>query len=182
MPWNDVPDYYNTLDETSLVQLALKLLILNPGPRSKPIRFLRPEHVKGDVWIVPGELMKGAKGRTKDWRTPLSDESLRLIERAKAFLDHGYFFPASRGEGVISDASMGRHMDREGLEYRPHGFRHAFKTWTAETRQSFMISELCLAHTFTINAQANYVLTDYLDERREMMDRWSLFVTGKKAS
>lgn len=181
MPWQDVPDFYATLSDSSPVQVALKLLILNPGPRSRPIRFLRYDDINCGVWTVPGELMKGIKGTTKDWRTPLSTESLRLIECTRAFEVGGRLFPSVSGKGVISDASMARHMERDGLAARPHGFRHAFKTWTAETRQSFMISELCLAHTFAVNAQANYLLTDYLDERREMMDRWSEFVTSASA-
>ena len=181
MPWKDVPAYYQSLDEHSLVQIALKLLILNPGPRSKPLRFLRSEHIDGNIWNVPGELMKGAKGKTKDWRTPLSVESLRLIELTKQFERDGRLFPSVHGKAVISDASMSRHMERSGVAYRPHGFRHAFKTWTAETRQSFMISELCLAHAFAVNAQANYLLTDYLDERREMMDRWSSFLCAEQS-
>jgi integrase len=178
MPWHEVPDYYAELPEETPTQVALKLLILNPGPRSKPIRFLHREHLSGNTWTIPGELMKGIKGKTKDWRTPLSEESMRLIELTRDFEVRGNLFPSVTGKTVISDASMSRQMERQEIPYRPHGFRHAFKTWTAETRQSFMISELCLAHTFTVNSQANYLLTDYLDERREMMDRWSSFVIG----
>lgn len=180
MPWREVPKYYSELPEDTPTQVALKFLILNPGPRSRPIRFLRYEHLDGRIWTVPAELMKGIKGKTKDWRTTLSDESMRLIELTRNFEVRGNLFPSATGKIVISDASMSRQMERQGIPYRPHGFRHAFKTWTAETRQSFMISELCLAHTFTVNSQANYLLTDYLEERGEMMDRWSDFVlTGK---
>jgi len=180
MPWREVPHYYSGLPENTPTQVALKLLILNPGPRSKPIRFFRSEHLDGTIWTIPAELMKGIKGKTKDWRTTLSPESMRLVQVAKRFEHQGNLFPSVTGKTVISDASMSKQMTKDGIPYRPHGFRHAFKTWTAETRQSFMISELCLAHTFTVNSQANYLLTDYLEERREMMDRWSSYVTGDR--
>ncbi|MEL6860016.1 MAG: Arm DNA-binding domain-containing protein [Pseudomonadota bacterium] len=115
MPWREVPAFYCSLQEDTPTQLALRLLILNPGPRSKPIRFLRTEHIKGDVWTVPGELMKGLKGKVDDWRTPLSPQSVKLIEKARRWERNGYLFPNASGRGVISDATMARHMERTGL-------------------------------------------------------------------
>ena len=46
MPWEDVPSFYASLDQPNQTQLGLRFLILNPGPRSKPVRFLRLEQIK----------------------------------------------------------------------------------------------------------------------------------------
>lgn len=178
MPWRDVSEFYASLTEDTPTQLALRLLILNPGPRSKPIRFLKAEHIDGNVWTVPGELMKGLKGKVDDWRTPLSVPSLNLIEKAKRWERNGNLFPNASGRGVISDATMARHMERAGLSYRPHGFRSSFRTWAAETGKRRDIAELCNAHKIFGSVEAAYVRTDFLDERRELLQNWSDFVTA----
>lgn len=180
MPWPEVPAFYASLDQQTPVHLALKLLILNPGPRSKPVRFLKLDHLAGDVWTVPADLMKGQKGRTSDWRTPLTSESLSIIEAAKPFERNGYLFPNQSGKGVISDASMSRLMERRGYHYRPHGFRSSFRTWAAETNQSRDISELCLAHKIHGKVEASYLRTDFLKERREIADLWSAYLSSSK--
>lgn len=177
MPWREVPAFYAGLVDDTPTQLALKLLILNPGPRSKPIRFLRIEHIADDVWTVPGELMKGLKGKVEDWRTPLSHQSRELIEKARRWERNGYFFPNISGRGVISDATMSRHMERSGLEYRPHGFRSSFRTWAAETGNRRDVAELCNAHKIFGAVEAAYIRTDFLDERRALLQEWSDFVS-----
>jgi integrase len=178
MPWTEVPNFFASLSEDSPVHLALKLLILNPGPRSMPVRFLHLDHVAGDVWTVPGELMKGARGKVTDWKTPLTKESLQIIEKAKRFEQNGCLFPNVSGKGVISDASMSRLMERRGLDYRPHGFRSSFKTWAAETGKQRDIAEICLAHKIHGSVEAAYLRTDFLEERRELMAEWSRHVSS----
>lgn len=176
MPWSDVPAFYASLAEDTPTQLALRLLILNPGPRSKPIRFLRTTQIKDDVWTVPGELMKGLKGKVEDWRTPLSSQSLELIDKARRWERNGYLFPNASGRGVISDATMSRYMERLGLKYRPHGFRSSFRTWAAENGKRRDIAELCNAHKIFGAIEAAYIRTDFLDERRELLGEWADFV------
>lgn len=178
MPWRDVPDFYASLTEHRPVQLALRLLILNPGPRSKPIRFLHEDELEDDIWTVPAIRMKGIKGKTSDFRVPLSPESLKVLDHAKPFSKNGHYFPNVTGKGVISDASMSSLMKRRGLEYRPHGFRASFRTWAAETNQRRDIAELCLAHKIYGGVEASYVRTDQIDERRILMNKWSEHVTS----
>lgn len=173
MPSADIPSFYASLTETNPVQLALRLLILNPGPRSKPIRFLQLDHIEGNVWTIPSDLMKGRKGRASDWRTLLCGESLAVIEQAKPFERNGYLFPNRSGKGVISDASMSRLMERRGLRYRPHGFRASFKTWATENKRPRDIVELCLAHKIYGAVEASYLRTDQLEERGRLMKAWS---------
>lgn len=178
MPWGEVPEFFSSLDEGTPVQLALKFLILNPGARSKPVRFLRAEDIEKNVWTVPAEMMKGQKGHTHDWRTPLSTESLAIIEASAPFERNGWLFPNQSGRGVISDASMSRLMERRGLEYRPHGFRSSFRTWSAETGQRRDIAELSLAHKIHGRVEASYLRTDFLEDRAAMAQLWSEFVTA----
>lgn len=179
LDWREVPAFYSSLDEGSVVQLALRLLILTAGTRSKPIRFLQLDQIEGDVWTVPGELMKSRRGMAEDFRVPLSDEALAVIETARPFERDGYLFPNVRS-GVISDASMSRLMERRGLEARPHGFRSSFRTWCDEAaRAKFEVAEAAIAHVTDSSTVRAYRRTDFLEERRQLMQRWSDHVVGK---
>ena len=131
MPWIDVPAFYDSLSEGTVAHLALRLLILTAGTRSKPIRFMRLDQVDSDIWTVPGEMMKPQKSNAQDFRVPLSQEALEVIKQATPFARDGFMFPNVR-RGVLSDATMSRLMERRGLEFRPHGFRSSFRTWIAE--------------------------------------------------
>lgn len=177
MPWREVPAFYDSLNEGTVTHLALRLLILT-GLRSRPIRFCHLDQIEGDVWTVPAEYMKALKGQARDFRVPLSKEALGIIELAKPFKREGFLFPSQR-RGVISDATMSRLMERRGMEYRPHGFRSSFRTWCAEaTDVSDQVAEVAMAHVTGSKVERVYRRTDYLDQRRTLMERWADHVTG----
>ena len=179
MPWSEVPVFYHSLDELTVTHLALRLLILT-GARSYPIRFIHEDEIDGDIWTIPAENMKGAKGKTKDFRVPLSTQALKVIESARAFERDGYLFSAVR-KGVISDATMSRHMQRRGMIERPHGFRSSLRTWIAEaTDAPYEVGEEVLAHIIDNKVARAYKRTDYIEMRKTIMDYWGEFLTGTK--
>ncbi len=176
--WQDVPAFYATLAEPTTTHLALRLLILT-GVRSAPLRFMRLDQISGDVWTIPGELMKGRKGKTEDFRVPLSKEALAVIELAKPYAKDGYMFPSVR-KGVISDATMSRLMERRGMAERPHGFRTSLRVWLAEaTDAPHEVAETMLAHTVGGTVERAYRRTDYLEQRRILLERWADHCMGK---
>lgn len=177
VPWQDVPDFYKSLSAGTVTQLALRLLILT-GLRSMPIRFANLADIDGDVWTVPADHMKGLRGKSQDFRVPLSKEALAVIEQAKPFARDGFLFPNVR-KGVISDATMSRYMERLGMEARPHGFRSSFRTWCAEaTDTPHEVAEAALAHVTGTAVARAYRRTDFLEQRRVLMERWADHVTG----
>jgi len=177
MPWADVPGFYASLEEPTLTHLALRLLILT-GVRSKPLRSIRLEQIEGDVWTIPAEAMKGRKGATDPFRVPLSREAQRVVELARPHARNGFLFPNTRG-GVISDMTLSRHMERRGLEARPHGFRTSLRTWLAEaTDAPHEVAETMLAHTVDGSVVRAYRRTDFLEQRRVLAERWTDHVSG----
>lgn len=177
MDWRDVPDFYASLEEPTLTHLALRLLILT-GVRAGPLRNLRLDQIDGDVWTIPAEAMKGRKGATEDFRVPLSAEAQRVIDLARPHARNGYLFPNTRG-GVISDMTLSRHMERKGLEARPHGFRTSLRTWLAEaTDAPHEVAEAMLAHVADGGVVRAYRRTDYLEQRAKLVERWADHVTG----
>lgn len=179
MPWREVPAFYETLDEPSITQLALRLLILT-GLRSRPIRFLRLDEIDGDVWTVPADNMKARVGAAQPFRVPLSREALRIINIALPFERDGYLFP-SAPKGVISDATMARLMERRGLQARPHGFRSSLRTWLAETTDApHEVAEAMLAYVTDNKVVRTYRQTDYLEQRRILLEHWARFTVNDK--
>lgn len=175
--WHDVPTFYKSLTEGTVTELALRLLILT-AVRSAPLRFLHLDQIEGDIWTIPAEGMKGRRDATSDFRVPLSTEALAVIEQAKLFERDGFLFPGVRC-GVISDATMSKYMDRRGMAARPHGFRSSFRDWTAEaTNAPHEVAETCLGHVAGGKVERAYRRTDFLEQRRVLMQRWGDFLEG----
>ncbi len=181
MHWSDVPAFYASLREPSPTHLALRLLILT-GMRSAPVRNLRLEQLDWDkgVWTVPAEMMKGRIDRTADFRVPLSTEASAIIRLAAACAHDGFVFPGARSP-VISDMTLSMYMRRAGLDARPHGFRTSLRVWLAEeTDAPGEVAETILGHTSGSKVERAYRRTDYLDQRRALLQRWADLLTFRE--
>ncbi|TNC66588.1 tyrosine-type recombinase/integrase [Rubellimicrobium roseum] len=180
MPWVEVPAFYASLSDGTVTHLALRLLILT-GVRSGPLRHLHQTQIQGDVWTIPGEAMKGRKGATSDFRVPLAPEALEIIDQARRHARGGDLFPSTQ-RGVISDMTMSKLMERRGLKERPHGFRSSLRNWIAETLPStpHEVAEACLGHVTDSKVVRAYRRTDFLEQRRAVMEAWAGFVAQSR--
>ncbi|UJW75943.1 tyrosine-type recombinase/integrase [Rhizobium sp. SL42] len=176
--WSDVPTFYASLDDGSISHLALRFVILT-GLRSTPVRMARLKDIDGDVLTIPAELMKGQKGKTAEFRVPLTAGMHALIERAKPLTRNGLIFSNPRGK-ALSDMALSRIMVRREMEARPHGFRSSLRVFLAEKGCPRDIAEMILAHNVMGKVEASYMRSDLLDIRRGWMDRWARFVTTGK--
>jgi integrase len=177
LPWAEVPAFYSSLAEPTITHLALRLLILT-GVRSGPLRFIREDQIEGDVWTIPGEAQKGKRDKTPDFRVPLVPEALAVIEAAKPLARDGFLFPSIR-KGVISDMTMGKLMERRKMAARPHGFRSSLRDWIAETTDTpYDVAETTLGHVVGGRVERAYRRTDFLEQRRKLLERWANHVTG----
>lgn len=173
--WSKVPAFYASLSDGTVTHLALRLMILTVA-RSMPLRHIHESQIAGDVWTIPGEGMKGRKGKTLDFRIPLSSEAMVVIEQARPHARGGFLFPGQR-RGVISDMTMGKYMERAGMVERPHGFRSSMRDWIAETTETqHEVAETILGHAVGGKVERSYRRTDYLDQRRKVMEAWADWV------
>lgn len=171
MPWAEVPSFYKRLDDKGAA-LALRFLILT-GVRSANVRFAHSDHIEGNLWTIPAEQMKVS---TEDFRVPLSTEALRLIQGRR-----GLLFPSPRG-GVMSDMALAAVMKKMGEDARPHGFRASLRTWLAEaTDAPHEVAEMMLAHSSRSTVVDAYRRTDFLEQRKALLDRWAAFVAPEAA-
>ena len=156
----------------------MKLLILT-GLRSRPVRHARADQFDGDVWTIPGEMMKGKRGRTPDFRVPLSTEAQSVVADAMRISRDGFLFPSIR-KGVISDSTLSKHMRDKELAGVPHGFRSTLRTWlTDNTDIPFEVAEMIIAHKTGSKVARAYNRTDYLEQRRHYMEMWAEFIVSK---
>ncbi|GAA5094972.1 tyrosine-type recombinase/integrase [Bartonella acomydis] len=178
MPWKEVPEFYQSLNDNIVSNLALKLLILT-GVRSMPIRHIRLEEINQSIWTIPKENMKGIVGKVFDFRVPLTDEALAIIVKAKAIEKNGFLFVGNSGQ-PISDMTLSKFMKDRGITYRPHGFRSSLRDWIAETTSTpFEIAEFTLSHSVGNSVTKAYMRTDFLEQRRVLLEQWASFVTGR---
>jgi integrase len=123
--------------------------------------------------------VKGLKGKTSDFRVPLSREALAVIEAAKAHARDGFLFPSTKPGVPISDMSMSQSMARRGVKERPHGFRSSLRVWLAEaTDASHEVAEAVLGHATGSAVSRAYQRSDFLEQRRALLERWGDFVAG----
>jgi integrase len=109
---------------------------------------------------------------------PLSREAQRIIDLARPHARNGFLFSNTR-QGVISDMTLSRHMERRGLEARPHGFRTSLRTWLAETTDApHEVAETMLGHVTDSSVVRAYRRTDFIEQRRALVERWADHVTG----
>ncbi len=177
MPWKEVSAFYQSLDDNIVSNLALKLLILT-GVRSMPIRHIRLEEINQSIWTIPKENMKGIVGKVFDFRVPLTNEAIAIIEKAKRIEKNGFLFVGNSGK-PISDMTLSKFMKDRGIAYRPHGFRSSLRDWITETTSTpFEIAEFTLSHSVGNSVTKAYMRTDFLEQRRVLLEQWSSFVTG----
>lgn len=181
LPWQDVPTFYQSLSSGTLSELALRLLILT-AVRSYPLRHIREDQIDGDTWTIPAEAMKGRVGAVADFRVPLSGEAQDVINEVRKFARDGYLFPGLK-KGVMSDMTMTKFMDRRGMDARPHGFRSSFRDWTAEaTNTPRDVAETALGHVSGGSVERAYRRTDFLEQRRALMECWSQYAASSSSS
>lgn len=198
LAWQDMPAFYVELaGKAGMAALVLRLSILT-ACRSGEARGATWGEFDLDraVWNIPASRMKAARLH----RVPLSPEALALLlavrPKGKVAGD-GLVFPG-RSVHPLSDMALSmllRGMCHDGLDagepprWRdavgraivPHGFRSTFRDWAAETQTGGShLAELALAHTNKDKVEAAYARSDLLEQRRPLMERWALHVTGAK--
>ena len=142
------------------------------GLRSYPVQHAHLDEIDGNIWTITGEKMNGRKCKTSDFRVPLTPEALHVTKLASQDQRDGRIFPGVKS-GVISDASMARLMERRGLEARPNGFRSTLRVCLTESQQaSREVAETISAHQTGPLTERAYNRTDFLEQRRELMEAW----------
>lgn len=75
--------------------------------------------------------------------------------------------------------AISRGLKRLGVGAVPHGFRASFRTWASERGAvPREVAEATLAHKESNKTIAAYDRSDYLDQRRPLMDEWATYIAN----
>lgn len=148
----------------------------NPYPRSVQVGEFEVA-IGGGIWVAIRAKLAH--------RVPLSAMALAILEAQKDQHD-ALVFPSVRDQVALSDMAITAllrrqkaHSDTPGRIATAHGFRSSFRDWCSEKGYSRDLAERSLAHTIKDKVEAAYHRTDLLEQRRNLMNAWGAFVTGK---
>lgn len=190
-------DHRPALPREELTEFFRRLILAEIEPQNRialilnMLTFLRSTELRGGqwneidfdaaVWTVPAQRMKHEKTAPKPpHAVPLADWTLELLAELKEITGNTPFlFPSrTKTDGVISDATIGRIIERIGYKGRvtPHGFRSLASSVLNEQGFNPDAIERQLAHIENNKIRAAYNRADYLTERKEFMQWYSDFL------
>lgn len=183
IPYKDAPGVYrkiiNAPKYAAETKYGLCLLMLT-ACRSTEIRGMTWSEVnlKERLWTIPAERMKMGI----EHRVPLSKAAFELLVllKARGMKGDTEFVLPGRNGGLMDQTNMPTACRRLGVGCPPHGFRTTFRTWVAETtRYRYEVGEMQLAHKVGSAVERAYSRSDYLEERRGLMERWGAYLVGE---
>lgn len=166
----EVPEFMQRLELEGELQsvLACRLLALT-WVRTKELRFMRWEHIEGDVWRIPAGVMK----MDREHLVPLSKQAVAILKTLKARSRGSvYVFPAEhREDRPMSENAVLALIARMGYKGRMtgHGWRSVASTWANEAHYHTDAIERQLSHEPADKTRAAYNRAEFMDVRTKML-------------
>ena len=176
LPAETLPAFLRDLENYPghvLTKLALELLILT-FVRPGELRAARWEefNLESKEWRIPAERMK----MKEEHIIPLSDQAITVLNQLRPITGrYVHVFPNSRNhKKPMSENALGFAIQRRmGYQATAHGFRATASTVLNETGFRPEVIERQLAHAERNKVRAAYNRSQYLAERRKMMQWWA---------
>ena len=195
-PQHDVVEHHRALPHREVAAAIARVRAGNPG-RVDTLAFeflvltaARGAEVRGAVWsemdqdegtwTIPASRMKTGR----EHRVPLCGRALEILEAAPRLGDgeSPVVFLNERGR-PLDGKRLNRLLRKHGIAAVPHGFRSSFRDWAAEeTDHPREVVEAALAHVVKNKVEAAYMRTDLFERRRRLMNDWSAYLAGRRAS
>jgi len=181
LPYSEIPQFLAGLSKSGTsdpIKAAIELLILTAARTGEVIGARWDEiDLEQALWTVPAERMKAKKAH----RVPLSPRAVSILtEQGKLLGRNGLVFHLGNPEQQLSNMALLMPVRRMGYSATIHGFRSAFRDWSAE-KTSFPreVAEAALAHVVENDTERAYRRTDLFEKRKQMMLAWEKHVTAK---
>ena len=168
-------------DSVRVDTLAFEFLVLTAA-RGAEVRGAVWSEMDQDegTWTIPASRMKTGR----EHRVPLCGRALEILEAAPRLGDgeSPVVFLNERGR-PLDGKRLNRLLRKHGIAAVPHGFRSSFRDWAAEeTDHPREVVEAALAHVVRNKVEAAYMRTDLFERRRRLMNDWSAYLAGRRAS
>jgi integrase len=129
--------------------------------------------------MIPKERMKARSPH----RVPLSARCLDILKQARQLKPEStLIFEASKRDRPLSDMTFTKHLRDTAIDATPHGCRSSFKRGLPNTPRRSMRCPKQLLHCDPSKVVAAYLRTDFLAERRPLMDQWAAHCTAFKVA
>jgi integrase len=181
MKYAELPVFMGDLQaRQATAALALEFAVLTAA-RSGEVLGARWDEFDLDraIWTIPAARMKAGR----EHRVPLSKRALKIVKAMQEARDGDFVFPGQKAGKPLSVMALEmvlRRMKIEGVTV--HGFRSAFRDWSAEcTNFTNEVCEAALAHVIENKAEAAYRRGDLFDKRRKLMEAWAIYCAAPKA-
>jgi len=180
----DLPKFLQTLSTADLhvtTRLALQFTILTAA-RSGEVRGATWDEIdlEDSLWKIPAERMKMASSHN----VPLSTQAKNILSRAgKLYGCEGLVFPGIRNQNkLLSENTMLYALYRMGYHSKAtvHGFRAVFSTIANEEEWDGDVIEKALAHEERNKVRAAYHRSEYIEQRRKLMQWWADYLDRLK--
>ncbi len=182
----DLPIFLTKLDEYAgdpVTIHALKFLILT-FVRPGELRFAKWQEINLDekLWRIPAERMK----MRAEHLVPLSEQAMAVLDSLKPLSGtRELLFPNRNGEGkAMSENTITYALYRMGYHSRAtaHGFRATASTILNEQGWRPDIIERQLAHKERNEVRAAYHRSEYLADRKKMMQAWADYLDSLRSN
>jgi integrase len=179
LPYENVPEFIRELrGREAVAALALEFIVLTAARSNEGLGASWDEiDLSARIWTIPALRMKNGR----EHRVPLSWRTLEILETAKALRRGAYVFPSPAADAPMTGAALDRLRKRMKLQgATTHGFRSSFRDWCGdETSYPRELAEEALAHTIGNSTERAYRRSDALERRRELMDAWADYCSGR---
>lgn len=173
----DLPDFLRKVEDYTghvTTQIALKLLMLTAvRPGELCGAFWSEFDLKAAEWRIPAERMKMRAPHL----VPLSRQSVALLTKLEDLTGTGkHLFPTQGSKSkTIPPTTLRNAVAKMGYadRFSPHGARGTFSTLCNEAGYRHDVIERQLAHAERDRVRASYHHTQYLAERRVLMQDWA---------
>ena len=175
--WRDLPVVMKVIKDAPTRMQNYFLFSLCSMLRPGEVAKLEKSWIVGDVIHIPASEMK--KGRAH--RVPITSLMKELLKREKGFSPHPknkYVFAGRSSNSHISKQALAKWLHQSDLKNRlvAHGLRSIARCWMADNNIGFEIAEACLSHVVGDNVYRAYQRSDFLESRKNVMERWSSYV------
>lgn len=183
--FDELPDYLERLERLGAgheTKGAMEILLLT-AVRSGEVRGMRWDEIdeKTSIWRIPAERMKMGS----DHLVPLSRQALAVLARMKRISgDKVLVFPSPMKANHPLNANALlmalRRMGYQTGEITAHGFRATFSTTLNELGHNPDVIERALAHVPRDKIRAAYHRSQYINERRVLLQEWADMIDAKR--
>lgn len=173
MNYPDLPAFLGDLQGREATAAAALEFVILTAARSGEVLGARWDEIdlERSVWTIPAGRMKAGR----EHRVPLSKRALKIVKPLHENRNGEFVFSGQKPGKPLSVMALEMVLRRMKIENATvHGFRSAFRDWSAEcTNFTNEVCEAALAHVIENKAEAAYRRGDLFDKRRKLMEAWA---------